>query len=225
MGLFGKKKEQNNTPVEKKENSSISDEMKIILAAREEEKQDKILKAEERNQAQKEADKKFLQIEEQSAQAAERVLTEVAPKGMTFFMLCDEVPFDAAPERKATSSSAVMSEVLSRTIPRFSYIREPAKSIQLRSRRSKMTEENSLTSLLTGEPRSRSQEAASRFRQILTKTHQSLSEDLRFYLMPKALTMQQIRHARVWLQQAIPERSPCFASTENTATSLSISAW
>ena len=100
MGLFGKKKEQNNTPVEKKENSSISDEMKIILAAREEEKQDKILKAEERNQAQKEADKKFLQIEEQSAQAAERVLTEVAPKGMTFFMLCDEVPFDAAPEKE-----------------------------------------------------------------------------------------------------------------------------
>ena len=97
MGLFGKKKEQNNAPVEKKENT-ISDEMKIILAAREEDKQEKIVRAEERQQAQNEADKKFFMIEEQARVASERLLNEVAPKGMTFFMLCDEVPFDAIPE-------------------------------------------------------------------------------------------------------------------------------
>ena len=56
MGLFGRKKEQNNEPVENKANNGISDEMKIILAAREEEKQEKIERAEERQQAQKEAD-------------------------------------------------------------------------------------------------------------------------------------------------------------------------
>ena len=64
MGLFGRKKEQNNEPVENKANNGISDEMKIILAAREEEKQEKIERAEERQQAQKEADQKFLQIEQ-----------------------------------------------------------------------------------------------------------------------------------------------------------------
>ena len=99
MGLFGKKKEQNNAPVEKKD-TSISDEMKIILAAREEDKQEKIVRAEERNQAQKEADQKFFMIEEQARVASERLLNEVAPKGMTFFMICDEVPFDAMPEQE-----------------------------------------------------------------------------------------------------------------------------
>ena len=101
MGLFGRKKEQKNEPVENKTNNSISDEMKIILAAREEDKQEKIERAEERQQAQKEADEKFLQIEEQAKGAAERILKDgFAPKGMTFFMLCDEVPFDAAPEKE-----------------------------------------------------------------------------------------------------------------------------
>ena len=101
MGLFGRKKEQNNEPVENKANNGISDEMKIILAAREEEKQEKIERAEERQQAQKEADQKFLQIEQQAKEAADRILNGgFAPKGMNFFMLCDEVPFDAVPEKE-----------------------------------------------------------------------------------------------------------------------------
>ena len=101
MGLFGKKKEQNNEPVENKANSTLSDEMKIILAAREEDKQEKIERAEERQQAQKEADQKFLQIEMQAKEAADRIIHgDSIPKGMTFFMLCDEIPFDAEPEKE-----------------------------------------------------------------------------------------------------------------------------
>lgn len=101
MGLFGKKKEQNNEPVENKTNSTLSDEMKIILAAREEDKQEKIERAEERQQAQKEADQKFLQIEQQAKEASDMIVHgECIPKGMTFFVLCDEIPFDAAPEKE-----------------------------------------------------------------------------------------------------------------------------
>ena len=101
MGLFGKKKEQNNEPVENKTSNSLSDEMKIILAAREEDKQEKIVRAEERQQAQKEADQKFLLIETQAKEAAGRIVNgECIPKGMTFFMLCDEVPFDAMTEKE-----------------------------------------------------------------------------------------------------------------------------
>ena len=101
MGLFGKKKEQNNEPVENKTNSTLSDEMKIILAAREEDKQEKIERAEERQQAQREADQKFLQIEMQAKEAADRIIKgDCTPKGMTFFMLCDEIPFDAEPATK-----------------------------------------------------------------------------------------------------------------------------
>ena len=101
MGLFGKKKEQNNVPAENKTNNSVSDEMKIILAAREEDKQEKIARAEERQQAQEAASKEELFKEEQASQAAERIVNgDVIPKGMTFYMICDEIPYGSIPEKE-----------------------------------------------------------------------------------------------------------------------------
>ena len=100
MGLFGKKKEQNNVPAENKTNS-VSDEMKIILAAREEDKQEKIARAEERQQAQEAASKEELFKEQQASEAADRIVNgDVIPKGMTFYMLCDELPYGAVPEKE-----------------------------------------------------------------------------------------------------------------------------
>ena len=101
MGLFGKKKEQNNVPAENKTNNSVSDEMKIILAAREEDKQEKIARAEERQQAQEAASKEELFKEEQASQAAERIVNgDVIPRGMTFYMICDEIPSGSVPEKE-----------------------------------------------------------------------------------------------------------------------------
>ena len=102
MALFGKKKNteaKNSEPAQNKESNSVTEEMKIILAAREEEKQEKLARAEERQQAQEEADKKIVQMEEQARQAAERILEGASvPTGMSFFMVCDEIPISAAPE-------------------------------------------------------------------------------------------------------------------------------
>ena len=101
MGLFGKKKEQNTEPAENKANNSVSDEMKIILAAREEEKQEKQARAEERLQAQEESVKKENAIEEQAAMAADRIINgDVTPKDMTFYMVIDELPYGANPEKE-----------------------------------------------------------------------------------------------------------------------------
>lgn len=102
MGLFGKKKNAvpETKPVEET-NKGISDEMKIILAAREEEKQEKQAKAEERQQAQAEEIKKDDKLGEQAKQAAEMILSkEYVPAGMTFFMVCDEIPMEAAVEKE-----------------------------------------------------------------------------------------------------------------------------
>ena len=104
MAFFGKKKQteaQNSEPTEKIESNNVTEEMKIILAAREEEKQEKLARAEERQQAQEEADKKEDLMEENVRKAAERVLSgNTVPTGMSFFMLCDEIPMSAAPEKE-----------------------------------------------------------------------------------------------------------------------------
>lgn len=102
MGLFGKKKNNEEQPEQasdNKVNSSISDEMKIILAAREEAQQEKQAKAEERQQAQAQADKEEDFLEEQARMAASKVLTgDATPLGMTFYVICDEVPAGTLPE-------------------------------------------------------------------------------------------------------------------------------
>ena len=104
MALFGKKKNteaQNNEPAENKDSNSVTEEMKIILAAREEEKQEKQARAEERQQAQEEADRQVELTEEQSRQAAVKILEGGAvPAGMNFFIVCDEIPLSAAPEKE-----------------------------------------------------------------------------------------------------------------------------
>jgi len=104
MALFGKKK-KNDVPgeesAENKARNSVTEEMKVILEAREEEKQEKIARAEERQQAQEEELKKEDFMEEQSVQAAKKILeSEITPEGMTFFVICDEIPMTAAPEKE-----------------------------------------------------------------------------------------------------------------------------
>ena len=75
--------------------------MKVILEAREEEKQERQARAEERQLAQEEADRQFDLMEEQARQAAERILSgKTVPTGMNFFMVCDEIPLSAAPEKE-----------------------------------------------------------------------------------------------------------------------------
>ena len=102
MALFGRKKkdeEQGVNPAENKESNSVTEEMKVILAAREEEKQEKLARAEERQQAQEEEIKKEDFMEEQSKGAAKKILeSEITPDGMTFFVICDEIPLSAEPE-------------------------------------------------------------------------------------------------------------------------------
>ena len=104
MAFFGKKKNtdaQNSEAAENKESNNVTEEMKIILAAREEEKQERQARAEERQQAQEEADKKEDLNEENARKAAERVLSgNTIPTGMNFFLLCDEIPMTAAPEKE-----------------------------------------------------------------------------------------------------------------------------
>ena len=208
MGLFGRKKEQKNEPVENKTNNSISDEMKIILAAREEDKQEKIERAEERQQAQKEADEKFLQIEEQAKGAAERILKDgFAPKGMTFFMLCDEVPFDAAPEKEG---NIIVKGNVRGTIKNNTEVflyqdiggRYSVKIEKIRNDSREYVDE-----LTDG-----------RAELEITRGDIPLPTD------PDA-KIQRIPHARAWWHPAIPERSQCSANTANTAMSLYISPW
>lgn len=102
MALFGKKKKTEETaaqPAENKQNNSVTDEMKIILEAREEEQKEREAKALERQQEQDEAVKAKGQIEDQAKLAAQKLLSEpYAPQGMTFFMVCDEIPLSAIPE-------------------------------------------------------------------------------------------------------------------------------
>ena len=102
MALFGRKKkdeEQGAKPAENKQSNSVTEEMKVILEAREEEQQEKLARAEERQQAQEEAAKQEDFMEEQSKQAVKKILEgETAPEGMTFFVVCDEIPLSAAPE-------------------------------------------------------------------------------------------------------------------------------
>jgi len=102
MALFGKKKKDDGKAAESAENkqsNSVTSEMKVILEAREEEQQEKQAKALERLQEQEEADREQSKISDQTRQAAERILSkEFAPEGMTFFMVCDEVPVSAVPE-------------------------------------------------------------------------------------------------------------------------------
>lgn len=104
MALFGKKKNteaQNSEAAENKESNSVTEEMKVILEAREEEKQERQARAEERQLAQEEADRQFDLMEEQARQAAERILSgKTVPTGMNFFMVCDEIPLSAAPEKE-----------------------------------------------------------------------------------------------------------------------------
>ena len=104
MALFGRKKktdELNGGPAENKESNSVTEEMKIILEAREEEQQEKQARAEERLQAQEEAGKQETLMEEQASQAARKLLEgESIPAGMSFFVICDEIPVGAIPGKE-----------------------------------------------------------------------------------------------------------------------------
>ena len=104
MALFGKKKKNEENAAQSAENTqsnSVTDEMKIILEAREEEQKEREAKALERQQEQEEAGKAREQVEDQAKAAAEKILSETyAPKGMTFFMVCDEIPMSAVPEKE-----------------------------------------------------------------------------------------------------------------------------
>ena len=105
MALFGKKKktDDNNAPqnAENTQSNSVTDEMKIILEAREEEQQERQARALERQQEQEEAGKKRAELEDQVRQAARKILEgPVTPEGMTFFMLVDEIPISAVPEKE-----------------------------------------------------------------------------------------------------------------------------
>ena len=103
MPLFGKKKktdEQDNSSAENK-NNSVSDEMKIILEAREEEQQERKARAEERQQVQEQVSKEMSKLEEQSLHASKALLEGmVKPSGMTFFVIVDEIPVSAVPEKE-----------------------------------------------------------------------------------------------------------------------------
>ena len=104
MALFGKKKKaeaQNSEAAENKENNSVTEEMKVILEAREEEKKEKEAKALERQQAQDEIGKELGQIEDQAKDAADKILNgPITPAGMTFYMVCDEIPMGSRPEKE-----------------------------------------------------------------------------------------------------------------------------
>ena len=174
MALFGRKKkdeEKGAKSSENKQSNSVTEEMKVILEAREEEQKEKLAKAEERQQAQEEQAKQESFLEEQSKQAAKKILEgDGIPEGMTFFVVCDEIPLSAEPETR-----------------KYSFIREEATSLPLRSRRSETRTGNSLTRSPTTELRSRSQEAIFRFRRIRTITLQVLSRDLLSLLTARAL--------------------------------------
>ena len=102
MALFGRKKkdeEKGAKSSENKQSNSVTEEMKVILEAREEEQKEKLAKAEERQQAQEEQAKQESFLEEQSKQAAKKILEgDGIPEGMTFFVVCDEIPLSAEPE-------------------------------------------------------------------------------------------------------------------------------
>ena len=102
MALFGRKKkdeEKGAKSSENKQSNSVTGEMKVILEAREEEQKEKLAKAEERQQAQEEQAKQESFLEEQSKQAAKKILEgDGIPEGMTFFVVCDEIPLSAEPE-------------------------------------------------------------------------------------------------------------------------------
>ncbi len=104
MALFGRKKktdELNGGPAENKESISVTEEIKIILEAREEEQQEKQARAHERLQAQEEAGKQETLMEEQASQAARKLLEgESIPAGMSFFVICDEIPVGAIPGKE-----------------------------------------------------------------------------------------------------------------------------
>ena len=104
MALFGKKKKaeaQNSEAAENKESNSVTEEMKIILEAREEEQKEKEAKALERQQAQDEIGKELGQIEDQAKDAADKILNgPITPAGMTFYMVCDEIPMGSRPEKE-----------------------------------------------------------------------------------------------------------------------------
>lgn len=105
MALFGKKKKIDETvakAAENKQSNSVTDEMKVILEAREEAQQEREARALERQQEQEQAGKAMQEMADQARQAAEKILTEetFAPEGMTFFMLCDEIPVSAVPEKE-----------------------------------------------------------------------------------------------------------------------------
>ena len=102
MALFGKKKKIDEKPVEASENkqsNTVTDELKVILEAREEEQQEREARALVRQQEQEEAGKEITKLEEQARDAAKKVLEDpYRPEGMTFFMICDEIPMTAEPE-------------------------------------------------------------------------------------------------------------------------------
>lgn len=104
MALFGRKKktdELNGGPAENKGNNNVTEEMKIILEAREEEMQERQARAEERLQAQEEAGKQDSLMEERAREAAAKLLEgESTPAGMNFFVICDEIPMSAVPEKE-----------------------------------------------------------------------------------------------------------------------------
>ncbi|MCR4556318.1 MAG: SseB family protein [Saccharofermentans sp.] len=104
MAFFGKKKKVDAPgaePAENKESNSVTEEMKIILAAREEEKLERQARAEERQLAQEEAGKQEILVEEQARQAAAKIIEgDTIPDGMNFFVIIDEIPLSAAPEKE-----------------------------------------------------------------------------------------------------------------------------
>lgn len=105
MALFGKKKKNDEMAAqaaENKQSNSVTDEMKVILEAREEAQQEKEALALERQQEQEEAGRAIQEMADTARKAAEKILNEenFTPAGMTFFMLCDEIPMGAAPEKE-----------------------------------------------------------------------------------------------------------------------------
>ena len=102
MALFGKKKkvdENTANTAENTQSNSVTDELKIIMEAREEEQQEREAKALERQLEQDAATKKQDEMNEQVKIAAEKILKGAAnAEGMTFFLVCDEIPLTAEPE-------------------------------------------------------------------------------------------------------------------------------
>ena len=104
MALFGKKKktEENiEKAAENKQSNNVTEELKVILEAREEELKEREAKALERQQEQEKSNQELLKIEQQVKDAAKEIIDgPFTPEGMTFYMLVEEIPASAVPEKE-----------------------------------------------------------------------------------------------------------------------------